>query len=149
MSLSQRSSKISITPLVSDAKKHDKTLAKDGLQLSDDKTEYPLQTVHTFLNEASDEFRRYRIQARLNFVGSIFLLFFLIRLGQLLYETAPYRPSTELPLAVDGALLVLAFVAVGWSLNVWYHQRKFISKWGSRFERLTVVENELLPDEKQ
>jgi hypothetical protein len=111
--------------------------------------EYPIATLHDFLQEASEEFRRYRIQARVNFIGAIFLLFFLARFVFLLYETAPFRGSMQIPLLLDSGLLVLAFVAVVWSLDVWRHQRKFISRWGTRFEKLALMEKQLLPEEDQ
>jgi hypothetical protein len=96
--------------------------------------QYPVATLHTFLHEASAEFRRYRVQATLNLFGALFLLFFLGRFIFLLYETASLRALMRVPLIVDAALLVLAFAVVIWSLDVWRRERKFISRWGERFE---------------
>ena len=116
--------------------------------MTENKHEYPVATLHTFLQEATAEFRRYRIQGKMNFIGAVFLLFFLSRFVVLLYETAPFRASTQVPLLVDATLLILAFVVVAWSIDVWRHQRKFISHWGQRFEKLQLMENQLLPDNK-
>jgi hypothetical protein len=48
----------------------------------------------------------------------------------------------------DFFLLVAALIAVIWSLYVWIGQRKFVSRWGDRFEKLDALEKKLLPDEK-
>jgi hypothetical protein len=47
--------------------------------MSDNKDEYPVSTLHTFLQEASTEFRRFRFQAKINLIGSIIPLLFLSR----------------------------------------------------------------------
>lgn len=116
--------------------------------MAETKDEYPIATLHTFLQEASEEFKRYRIQGKMNFIGAVFLLFFLSRFILLLYETAPLRAVMQVPLLVDAALLVLAFVVVVWSIDVWRHQQKFISHWGKRFEKLQLVESQLLPEDQ-
>jgi hypothetical protein len=110
--------------------------------------DYPVATLHAFLDEMSREFRRYRLQAKLTLVGSVFLFFFLARFAFLLYETAPLRSLMQVPLIIDGILLVVALTVVLLSLDVWRHQRKFISRWGTRFEKLQVMEKQLLPEEQ-
>jgi hypothetical protein len=115
--------------------------------MAENRNDYPVATLHDFLHEATREFKRYRYQARLNLVASIFLLFFLARITFLLYETAPLRGLMRVPLLIDIGFLVAALAAVLWSLDVWRHQRKFISRWGARFEKLAVIEKELLPEE--
>jgi ABC-type enterochelin transport system permease subunit len=115
--------------------------------MAESRNDYPITTMHDFLQEATQEFKRYRYQATLNLIASIFLLIFLARITALLYETAPLRGLMRVPLLVDIAFLIAALAAVLWSLDVWRHQRKFVSRWGARFEKLTVIEKELLPEE--
>lgn len=110
--------------------------------------DYPVATLHAFLNEVSQEFTRYRLQAKLTLVGSAFLLVFLARFAFLLYETAPLRTLMQVPLLIDAVLLVVALIIVLLSLDVWRHQRRFISRWGERFEKLQVLEKQLLPEEQ-
>jgi len=81
-------------------------------------------------------------------VGSAFLLVFLARFAFLLYETAPLRTLMQVPLLIDSVLLVVALIIVLLSLDVWRHQRRFISRWGERFEKLQVLEKQLLPEEQ-
>jgi len=47
----------------------------------------------------------------------------------------------------DLFLLLAALAFVIWSLNVWLKQRRFVSRWGERFERLEALEKRFLPDE--
>lgn len=115
--------------------------------MTKDRNDYPVATLHDFLHEATQEFRRYRYQARITLVASIFLLFFLARITFLLYETAPVRGLMRVPLLVDIMFLVAALAAVVSSLEAWRHQRKFISRWGARFEKLVVMEKQLLPED--
>ncbi len=108
---------------------------------------YPVATLHDFLQEASDEFRRFRFQAKLNLISSVFLLAILLRFTYLIFATSPVRRFTRVPLIVDAILLLVALAAVLWSLDVYRRQRKFVSRWGERFEKLDVIENKLLPDD--
>ena len=108
--------------------------------------DYPVATLHTFLDEVSKEFRKYGLQAKLTLVGSAFLLIFLARFGFLLYETAPNRNFMQVPLIVDAVLLIVALTVVLLSLDVWRRQREFISRWGERFEKLKTIEDQLLPE---
>jgi hypothetical protein len=125
--------------------------------MTEKREEYPVASLHRFLEEASKEFRRFRFQAKVNLIGSIILLILLSRFmlfafghygpppfthEQLLNQHPPPRPF--LP---DFFLLVAALAAVLWSLYVWIRQRKFVSRWGSRFEKLDELEKKLLPDE--
>jgi len=54
----------------------------------------------------------------------------------------------QVPLLIDAVLLVVALIIVLLSLDVWRHQRRFISRWGERFEKLQVLEKQLLPEEQ-
>ncbi len=114
--------------------------------MTDSKERYPVATLHGFLQEVSVEFRRYRKQATLNVVGAVFLLLLLGRFTLLIYETARYRALMRVPLIFDVAMLMVAFAVVLTSLDVWRRQRKFLSRWGQRFEKLQLIENELLPE---
>ena len=121
------------------------------------KDEYPVASLHEFLEEASKEFRRFRFQAKVNLIGSIilllllsrFLLFAFAHLGpqpfihEPQYDRGPPPPRPFLP---DFFLLIAALAAVLWSLYVWIKQRKFVSRWGDRFEKLDALERKLLPD---
>ncbi len=118
--------------------------------MSDKKDEYPLATLHTFLQEASTEFRRFRFQAKMNLIGSIILLIFLSRFVVFVfgnYGPLPFRRE-HMSHIVDVILLLASLVAVLWSLNVWIKQRKFVSRWGERFEKLDKLERKFLSDEK-
>jgi len=120
--------------------------------------EYPVASLHRFLEEASKEFRRFRFQAKVNLIGSIILLILLSRF--LLFAFGHFGPPPftheqgfaqrppPRPFLPDFFLLVAALAAVLWSLYVWIRQRKFVSRWGDRFEKLDELEKKLLPDEK-
>ena len=109
--------------------------------------DYPVATLHAFLDDVLQEFRMYRNQLKLTLVGTAFLFLFLARFAFLLYETAPLRNLMQVPLIIDAVLLVVALGIVLLSLDVWRHQRRFISRWGERFEKLQAVEKQLLPEE--
>jgi hypothetical protein len=127
--------------------------------MSEKTDEYPVATMHRFLEEASKEFRRFRFQATVNLIGSIILLVLLSRF--LLFAFGHYGPPPFThdqtfipehqhppPFLPDFFLLFAALAAVLWSLYVWVKQRKFVSRWGDRFEKLDALEKKLLPDEK-
>ena len=111
---------------------------------------YPLTTLHEFLEEASHEFRRFHSQATVNLIGSVVLLVlvgrFVIFLS-LTYGAGPLQIHMRGPFIIDSVLLIAASVAVVWSLYVWWNQCKFISRWGRRFEKLHMIESELMPEE--
>jgi len=122
--------------------------------MSENGEEYPVTGLHAFLREASDEFRKFRFQAKVNLIGSIILLLLLSRflifaVGR--YGPIPFRPpevARELHLEfVDFFLLLASLAAVLWSLNVWIRQRRFVARWGERFEKLDALEKRFLPDE--
>ena len=117
--------------------------------MSDKKDEYPVTSIHTFLQEASVEFRRIRIQAFVNLVGSIILLLLLSRL--FLYAFGSYGPPLfhreHIEHTIDTILLLASTGAVVWSIYVLLKQRSFVSRWGERFEKLESLEKKLLPDE--
>jgi len=128
--------------------------------MSDKEDEYPLATLHKFLQEASTEFNRFRTQAKVNLIGSVILLLFLSRflifvvvnLGPPPFNLRPFHPEEGLDFDFEYAdwfLLFASLIAVLWSLNVWIKQRKFVSRWGERFEKLDSLERQLLPDEKE
>jgi len=122
--------------------------------MTEKREEYPVASLHQFLDEASKEFRRFRFQAKVNLVGSIVLLLLLSRF--LLFAFGHYGPPPFTHEQLDHRppplffpdffLLVAALAAVLWSLYVWIRQRKFVSKWGDRFEKLDALEKKLLPD---
>ena len=112
---------------------------------------YPVATLHKFLEEASEEFRRFHFQASVNLIGSVVLLVFLARFVVFLsftYGVGPVEIHMRGPFIIDSVLLIAASAAVVWSLAVWWHQRKFISRWGRRFEKLHVMESQLMPEEQ-
>ena len=128
--------------------------------MSDKEDEYPVATLHRFLQEASTEFNRFRTQAKVNLIGSVILLLFLSRflifvvvnLGPAPFNLRPFHPEEGLDFDFEYAdwfLLFASLIAVLWSLNVWIKQRKFVSRWGERFEKLDSLERQLLPDEKE
>ena len=128
--------------------------------MSDKEDEYPVATLHRFLQEASTEFNRFRTQAKVNLIGSVILLLFLSRflifvvvnLGPPPFNLRPFHPEEGLDFDFEYAdwfLLFASLIAVLWSLNVWIKQRKFVSRWGERFEKLDSLERQLLPDEKE
>ena len=128
--------------------------------------QYPVASLHRFLDEASKEFRRFRFQAKVNLIGSIILLlllsrFFLFAFGHIgptpfMHDqyNATMRPGPEPPphprsffFIPDFILTFAALAAVLWSLYVWVGQRKFVSRWGDRFQKLDDLERKLLPDD--
>ena len=112
---------------------------------------YPVATLHKFLEEASEEFRRFHFQATVNLIGSVVLLVLLARFIVFIsftYGVEPLEIEMRGPFIIDSVLLIAASAAVVWSLAVWWHQRKFISRWGRRFEKLDVMESQLMPEEK-
>jgi len=118
--------------------------------MSDKNEEYPVATLHTFLQEASTEFRRFRFQAMVNLIGSIVLLLFISRF--MIFVFANYGPPPfhreHMGHVIDVIFLLASLVAVIWSFNVWIKQRKFVSRWGERFEKLDALEKQFLSDEK-
>ena len=112
---------------------------------------YPVATLHEFLQEASSEFRRFHFQATVNLIGSVVLLVFLARFVVFLsftYGAGPVEITMRGSFIVDSVLLLAASAAVVWSLAVWSHQRRFISRWGRRFEKLHLMESKLMPEEE-
>jgi len=126
--------------------------------MTEKREDYPVASLHRFLEEASKEFRRFRFQAKVNLIGSIILLLLLSRF--LLFAFGYYGPPPFThgqfvcdhprppPFLPDFVLLVAALGAVLWSLYVWVGQRKFVTRWGNRFEKLDQLEKKLLPDDK-
>jgi len=113
--------------------------------------DYPVATLHKFLEEASEEFRRFRFQATVNLIGSVVLLVFLARFVVFLsftYGVGPLEVHMRGPFIIDSVLMIAASVAVVWSLYVWWQQRKFVSRWGQRFEKLHLMESQLMPEEQ-
>jgi len=112
---------------------------------------YPVATLHKFLEEASEEFRRFSFQATVNLIGSVVLLVFLARFVLFFsatYGAGPLHIAMQGPFILDSVLLLAALAAVIWSLDVWRHQRRFISRWGRRFEKLQAIESQLMPEEQ-
>lgn len=112
---------------------------------------YPVATLHQFLEETSEEFRRFRFQTTVNLIGSVVLLIFLARFVLFLsvtYGGGPLEIEMRGPFILDSVLLLAALAAVVWSVDVWRHQRKFISRWGRRFQKLQAIENQLMPEER-
>ena len=119
--------------------------------MAKDARDYPIATLHRFLEEASKEFGRFHFQATFNLIGSVVLLVFLARFVVFLsftYGARPLEIHMRGPFIIDSVLLIAASAAVIWSLAVWWHQRKFISRWGRRFEKLDVMESQLMPEEQ-
>ena len=124
--------------------------------MSEKKDQYPVATLHRFLQEAATEFNRFRFQAKVNLLGAIILLLFLsrflifafLRFGPAPFNNRPfeYEEHFEVEFA-DWFLLLASLTAVVWSLYVWLKQRKFVSKWGQTFEKLDSLEKQLLPDD--
>jgi len=130
--------------------------------MTEKKEQYPVASLHQFLEEASREFRRFRFQAKVNLIGSIILLllvsrFMLFAFGhfgpqpfiheQTYSQGMPPPMSPPHPFLPDFFLLIAALVAVLWSLYVWIKQRRFVSRWGDRFEKLDALERKFLPEE--
>ena len=111
---------------------------------------YPVASLHAFMEEATDEFKRFRLQARLSIVGSLVLFILLARF--LLFISVTYGPEPlhialrRGPFILDAALLSAALAFVLWSVTVWRRQRKFVARWGERFEKLEALETALLHD---
>jgi cobalamin biosynthesis protein CobD/CbiB len=109
----------------------------------------PVATLHGFLEEASDEFRRFRFQTTVNLIGSIVLLILVIR-SAFIFSVVylPYMRVQRLIIVnlVDLILIFASLAAVLWSLHVLRHQRRFVSRWGERFEKLQALESRLLPE---
>ena len=106
--------------------------------------------MHHFLQEASTEFRRFRLQAKVTLIGSLVILILLSRF--LIYDLmdlgpTPFEAATR-PDIPDLFLLLASLVAVLLSVDVWLKQRKFVSRWGERFEKLDALEKQLLSDDK-
>jgi cobalamin biosynthesis protein CobD/CbiB len=119
--------------------------------MAKDARDYPVATLHKFLEEASEEFRRFHFQATVNLIGSVVLLVFLARFIVFIsftYGVGPLEIRLRGPFIIDSVLLIAASAAVVWSLAVWWHQREFISRWGRRFEKLDVMESQLMPEEQ-
>jgi hypothetical protein len=129
--------------------------------MSEKSDDYPVSGLHAFLDEASKEFGRFRLQAKVNLVGSIILLVFLSRFlifvfgnfGPPPFNPPPFShdnppPPFFVPNLFDLLGLLAAMGAVLWSVNVWLKQRKFVSRWGDRFQKLDALEKQLLPDDK-
>ncbi len=123
--------------------------------MSEKREEYPVATLHRFLEEASKEFSRFRFQAKVNLIGAIVLLLFLSRF--LIFVSVNYGPPPfhfdqgppRPPFFLDLFLLLASLAAVLWSLDVWLSQRRFVSRWGERFEKMQALERQLLPDEER
>lgn len=122
--------------------------------MSDKSDEYPVTALHAFLQEASTEFRRFRFQAKVNLIGSIILLLFLSRFLIFVFWNFGPAPFNAHPLerephfeVADLLLLLASLCAVLWSLSVWLKQRRFVSRWGERFEKLEALEKRFLPDD--
>lgn len=112
---------------------------------------YPVATLHRFLEEASEEFRRFRFQATVNLIGSAVLLVLLARFVfffSATYGGGPLEITMRGPFILDSVLLLAALAAVIWSLDVWRRQRRFISRWGRRFEKLQAIESQLMPEDQ-
>lgn len=124
--------------------------------MSEERDEYPVTGLHRFLQEASSEFRRFRVQAKITLIGSLvifilvsrFLIYDLMDLGPPPYEAATSPLSPPRPDVLDLLLLVASLVAVLMTVDVWLKQRRFVSRWGERFEKLNALEKQLLPDDK-
>jgi cobalamin biosynthesis protein CobD/CbiB len=115
--------------------------------MTENEDQRPVATLHRFLEEASNEFRRFHFQATVNLIGSIVLLILVIRSAFIFSITyMPQGIRVRGLFVVDLVLLLASLAAVTWSLYVWRGQRRFISRWGERFERLQALENKLMPE---
>ena len=116
----------------------------------DERDEYPVTSLHRFLQEASSEFKRFRLQAKITLIGSLVILILLSRF--LIYALADFGPppfeATTRPDIPDLFLILASLVAVLFSVDVWLKQRKFVSRWGERFEKLNALEKQLLSEDK-
>jgi len=70
-------------------------------------------------------------------------------LGPSPFETATPSLPAPRPDIPDLILLFASLAAVLFSVNVWMKQRKFIARWGERFEKLDALEKQLLPEETE
>jgi len=77
--------------------------------MSDKEDEYPLTTLHTFLREASTEFGRFGLQAKVNLIGSIILLILLSRTVPLCLRDYRVRRFSIVEHIVD-VILLLTFL---------------------------------------
>lgn len=97
------------------------------------------------------------VPSQVNLVGSIillhlvsrFLLFAFISFGPPSFNEErtlnPGRPPPMMHFFLpDWILLFASLAAVLWSLDVWISQRKFVSRWGGRFEKLDALEKRFL-----
>ena len=127
--------------------------------MSDKEDEYPVATLHKFLQEASTEFNRFRTQAKVNLIGSVILLLFLSRflifvvvnLGPPPFNLRPFHPEEGLDFDFEYAdwfLLFASLIAVLWSLNVWIKQRKFVSRWERDLRNLIPWKGSYSPTKK-
>jgi hypothetical protein len=117
--------------------------------------EYPVASLHDFLEEAAKEFRRVRLQGKVNLIVMIVILILISR--RAIYILLNYAPSRMQPLyLIDPADpptpfyivdLILLLFAIFWTLNGWLKQRRFVTRWGKRFEKLETLEKQLLPEE--
>jgi cobalamin biosynthesis protein CobD/CbiB len=115
--------------------------------MTEEKEVYPVATLHKFLEETSDEFRRFRLQTSINLVGSV--VFLILVLVFVFVISASYSPHARTPhgaFLTDLAILLAAAAAVAWYFDVWRRQRGFVSRWGKRFERLQELEKKFLPE---
>jgi len=139
---------------------HEQGKLPGKLTMTEKRDEYPVTTLHRFLEEASKEFKRFRFQAKVNLIGSIillvlvsrFLLFAFISFGPPPFNEErtfnPGRPPSMMHFFLpDWLLLFASLAAVLWSLDVWISQRKFVSRWGGRFEKLEALERRFLHDD--
>jgi hypothetical protein len=126
--------------------------------MSDEKPSYPLATLHQFLQEAAAEFNRFRLQAKVNLIGSLVLLLFLSRFLVFAFGNYGPPPFNMRPFTferqfrfdfefADWVLLLASLAAVVWSVYVFVRQRSFVSRWGKRFEKLDSLEKKFLPEE--
>jgi hypothetical protein len=115
------------------------------------------------LGEAYEELKRLRFQAKVSLASSVVLLLFLSRflvyvfvnVGPPPFNPPPFqtRPPNGpslffIPVALDVLGLLVALVAVLWSLAALIKQRRFVARWDARFEKIDKLEKQLMPDEK-
>jgi cobalamin biosynthesis protein CobD/CbiB len=118
--------------------------------MADTGDQYPVTTLHRFLDEASNEFKRFRLETKLTLLGSLVLFILIARfvfLISLAYWPWPLNISLQGFFILDSVLLTAALASIITSVYVMFRQRNFISHWGERFEKLQTIENKLLPSE--